>query len=276
MRQLVLCLVLIASVGQARANEEEQTRAAAKIMYRRAIQHYNLAEWEKALSSFTEVYRLIEEPSLLFNIGQCHRQLGHDQEAITFYRSYLRNLPEAKNRDEVYALIAKLEAAAAASSAAKKAPPQEVKPPPPTVQNAPAAEPAPSTTAPPQAPPPEPQAPPPAPESHRGMGIAGIAVAVVGMAALAAGGAVLGLREKAIDDFNHPRDGQIFDASSEKRIADQQAGGIAALAIGGVALTTGAVLMGLAWSRRPTHQARLTPRLLFDGRSAAISLGGEL
>src|SRR5205085_2780846 len=64
-------------------------------------------------------------PAFLFNIGQCHRQLGHVQDAITFYRAYLRNLPNADNRDEVKELVSKLEQTAAAESATKKAPPQE-------------------------------------------------------------------------------------------------------------------------------------------------------
>jgi Tetratricopeptide repeat len=48
-------------------------------------------------------------PAFLFNIAQCHRQLGNKQEAIKFYRSYLRKVPDAPNAEEVRKLIASLE-----------------------------------------------------------------------------------------------------------------------------------------------------------------------
>ncbi len=38
----------------------EDSKAAARVVYRRALQRYNLAEWAPALASFTEAYRLYE------------------------------------------------------------------------------------------------------------------------------------------------------------------------------------------------------------------------
>jgi hypothetical protein len=61
---------------------------------------------------------------LLFNIGQCHRQLGHKQEAITFFRTYLREVSDAPNRDEVKRLMSTLEQEVAAERASKASPPQ--------------------------------------------------------------------------------------------------------------------------------------------------------
>ena len=102
---------------------------AAKAHYATGLQHFNLAEFEQALAEFKEAYRNKPDPAFLFNIGQCHRKLGHMDEAITFYQSYLREAPDAKNRKEVERRIEELrslsdaENASIATSIATKARP---------------------------------------------------------------------------------------------------------------------------------------------------------
>jgi tetratricopeptide (TPR) repeat protein len=114
---IVALLVLLPTASHA------ADKIKARELYRVGTQHYNLAEYDKALDSFKEAYRNYEDPIFLFNIGQCHRQLDHKQEAVGFYRAYLRNAPNAPNRDEVNALIAKLESAIAEENATKRMPP---------------------------------------------------------------------------------------------------------------------------------------------------------
>src|SRR5688572_6331199 len=90
-----LCaLWLTASLAVA---DKDRARAA----YKRGMQHYNLTEYREALDAFKEAYREFEEPALLFNIGQCHRQIGDKAIAIRFYRNYLNSVPGAPNREEV-------------------------------------------------------------------------------------------------------------------------------------------------------------------------------
>ncbi|HXU00227.1 MAG TPA: tetratricopeptide repeat protein [Polyangia bacterium] len=74
---------------------------------------YDLAEYEAALREFKDAYRAVDDPAFLFNIAQCHRKLGHTQDAITFYRNYLRRAPHAANKAEVERRIAELERAPA-------------------------------------------------------------------------------------------------------------------------------------------------------------------
>lgn len=45
----------------------------------------------------------------LYNIAQCHQKLGHVDEALTFYKTYLRRAPDALNRSEVERRIQDLE-----------------------------------------------------------------------------------------------------------------------------------------------------------------------
>jgi hypothetical protein len=100
---VLIALVLLAPF--ARAEDKNAARAA----YAEGRRHYDLNEFTPALEAFKRAYVAFEDPVFLFNIAQCHRQLGHREDAIKFYRSYLRNQPDAANRDEVNATIAKLE-----------------------------------------------------------------------------------------------------------------------------------------------------------------------
>jgi tetratricopeptide (TPR) repeat protein len=126
MRQLLLIVaLLVATATTARADDRDKARNA----FRLGSQHYALGEYKEALTSFKEAYRNYEDPSFLFNIAQCERQLDQRADAIRAYRMYLVNAPDAGNRDEVRQLIARLERELAAERATKAAPPPGVQPP---------------------------------------------------------------------------------------------------------------------------------------------------
>ncbi len=98
------------------APPSEGQLADAKQHYAAASKFYDLAEYDAALREFKEAYRAVEDPAFLFNIAQCHRKLGHAQDAITFYKNYLRRAPHAANKAEVERRIAELERAPASSA----------------------------------------------------------------------------------------------------------------------------------------------------------------
>lgn len=115
---LILSAVLLASLGArataqtppaANAGKTEADKAHAREAFRRAIHAYDFGEYAKALEAFKEAYTAYEDPGFLFNIAQCHRQLGQTEEALRVYRSYLRNAKNPPNADEVRELIARLE-----------------------------------------------------------------------------------------------------------------------------------------------------------------------
>jgi tetratricopeptide (TPR) repeat protein len=118
MRLLVAAVVLVLA-GPAGADNKDAARAA----YQEATREYDLNEFDKALEAFKRAYRNYEEPAFLFNIAQCERQLGKKDEAIKFYRSYLRKMPDAPNRAEVERLIAGLEASIDHDRTTTKPPP---------------------------------------------------------------------------------------------------------------------------------------------------------
>ena len=77
----------------------------AKTLFSQGNQHFNLGEFEQALKLYTHAYRIKPLPGFLFNIAQCHRKLGHFQEAITTYQSFLVTHPDASNRSVVESLM---------------------------------------------------------------------------------------------------------------------------------------------------------------------------
>jgi tetratricopeptide (TPR) repeat protein len=114
---LALCMVASQSpAGAANASEgiakngDRDAKQEAKARFVSGQSHYNLNEFGEALGDFKEAYRLLPDPVFLYNLGQCERQLGHLEEAIRFYRSFLREQPKAANRQEVARKIDEMEA----------------------------------------------------------------------------------------------------------------------------------------------------------------------
>ena len=88
----------------------------------RSMVEYDLGQFDKALEDASRAYELEPRPELLFNLGQCHRALGHWQQAEFFYRGFLRQRPDTEERPRVEKLIDKMvakqhEAAPAATHA---------------------------------------------------------------------------------------------------------------------------------------------------------------
>ncbi len=85
---------------------DEAPTDRAKALYAEGNQHFNLGEMAPALELYKRAYRIKPLPAFLFNIAQCHRKLGHYQEAITMYQSYLVGVPDAQNKATIESLIA--------------------------------------------------------------------------------------------------------------------------------------------------------------------------
>jgi tetratricopeptide (TPR) repeat protein len=78
----------------------------AKALYENGIRLYNVGEYRQALEAFKDAYLAKPDPVLLFNMGQSQRQLGDDEGAIRSFRAFLRELPDAPNREQVERLLA--------------------------------------------------------------------------------------------------------------------------------------------------------------------------
>jgi hypothetical protein len=93
------------SATDAWAQAHENPSASAKAHYKEGRAHYQLGEYSAAIKEFKEAYHLKPDATFLFNIAQCHRQLREYAEAIQLYRNYLRDAPDAPNREDVEKFI---------------------------------------------------------------------------------------------------------------------------------------------------------------------------
>jgi tetratricopeptide (TPR) repeat protein len=113
--------VLVLMAGTALADKERARR-----LFEEGVTRYNLGEYATALARFKSAYEDFPDPSLLYNTAQCHRQLGEKGQAVTLYRSFLREVPGAANADEVRRLIVALDAELLREQVTRQQPPQGV------------------------------------------------------------------------------------------------------------------------------------------------------
>lgn len=102
----ILILVMAALLPGLSTAGEGDDKAAAIAHYERGTRLYQVHEFADALAEFKAAYVAKPDPAFLFNIAQCHRNLGHTEEAVTFYRSFLKHAPvNDPNRAQVEARL---------------------------------------------------------------------------------------------------------------------------------------------------------------------------
>lgn len=101
---LSLVLALMAWQVPAWAEQDAATRRARQL-YERAEQSYSVGQFADAAELYQRAYRVKALPGFLFNLGQCHRQLGQFRKARFFFRLYLERKPDSRRRVTVEALI---------------------------------------------------------------------------------------------------------------------------------------------------------------------------
>lgn len=114
MKLVTLALVLAATTAAAQTPDALEASGS---------KHFELAEYPAAIADFKEAFRISDRPELLFNIAQAYRLAGDCVQARTFYKTYLRRVPEAANAAKVQERITELDACA-------NQPPPVVAPPP--------------------------------------------------------------------------------------------------------------------------------------------------
>jgi tetratricopeptide (TPR) repeat protein len=107
----LLVAVLLAAAPAWAGDVEE-----AKLHFERAQTAYKLGQYAEAIQDYEAAYRAMPDPAFLFNIAQAHRQQYrldkkgfHLHKALSLYKSYLREMPEANNRNTVQKLIEELQ-----------------------------------------------------------------------------------------------------------------------------------------------------------------------
>lgn len=117
--------------GPARAADESSAKGSATLEEARqhaakAKVHYDLGEFEKAAEEYILVYRLRPLPALLFNIAQSYRQGGQYEKARQFYKAYLREANDSKNKSAIEKAIREIDELLAKEKRAREVPPKGV------------------------------------------------------------------------------------------------------------------------------------------------------
>ena len=144
MNRILLAVALLAlSSSRVGAQASDATALEAS-----GNKHFELAEYDAAIADFKEAFRVSDAPNYLFNIAQAYRLKKDCRSASTFYKTYLRRVPDAPNAAKVRDRITEMDACAATQPA-----------PPPTPTE-------PTTPAEPTTPPVQKELPPPPPPEH--------------------------------------------------------------------------------------------------------------
>ncbi|MEO8705450.1 MAG: tetratricopeptide repeat protein [Kofleriaceae bacterium] len=104
---LAICLSMLAFVRVAHADDPGER--ASRRFYERGQKLFNQQKFDEALEQFQKAYDAKPIPDFLFNIGQCHRNLGDYESAIFSFKRFLKLDPDAANRELVERLIEDLQ-----------------------------------------------------------------------------------------------------------------------------------------------------------------------
>jgi tetratricopeptide (TPR) repeat protein len=118
----VTCVVA-AAPGLAHGQATPDQKKKAKEHYEKGTTHYNLGRFDEAVDEFTKAFELYPEPVFLYNIAQSYRMKENWERARFFYKRYLSLAPDAKNRADVEARIAEMDAELAKAKTPPTTPP---------------------------------------------------------------------------------------------------------------------------------------------------------
>src|SRR5262245_32028416 len=90
--------------------------AQSRSHYEKGRSYFQVGEYRKALEEFKAAHVEKNDPAYIYNIAECHRQLGEPKDAVVFYRRFIRLAPPNQPaRPDAERHIAELESAPAAA-----------------------------------------------------------------------------------------------------------------------------------------------------------------
>ena len=120
---LLLALTVLAPGSAAGAELTEEAKAQAREKFNAGNAAYEQGDYRQALEAFEAAYQLVPLPGFLFNVAQCHRQLGSFTRAASSYRRFLAlSEKEPSNAAMVRELIAEMDAKEKEQAASRSAP----------------------------------------------------------------------------------------------------------------------------------------------------------
>lgn len=93
----------------------QQDLEKAKEAFGEGKSAYDSEDYATAAAKFVEAYEYSDRPELLYNIGLAYQGAGELPEAEKYFQRYLKELPNARNADEVVNLVIDIQQEIAAS-----------------------------------------------------------------------------------------------------------------------------------------------------------------
>jgi tetratricopeptide (TPR) repeat protein len=107
-------------VAPSTATAVTDSLAVVRNHYLQGTSYFDLGRYQDAIKEFEAAYELKSDPAFLYNLAQSHRLAGNAEQALRFYRVYLRRAPQAANRADIESKIATLEQLIAQKEASPK------------------------------------------------------------------------------------------------------------------------------------------------------------
>jgi len=145
MRRPICFLVIAALLGLAAPVVQADTETEARAAYKKGRTYYKEGKYAEAVLELKRAYELKPHPALLRYMGDAFYKLNKAREAIQYYKLYLKEAPQADDRDKVQSRVRQLELVVGATEEDDTAPPPAPAPAPlvaPTPAPAPAPQPA--------------------------------------------------------------------------------------------------------------------------------------
>ncbi len=102
---IFLCVACaLCSVAKAETNKE-----AAKASYQKGRDLFKSGNYTKAARELQKAYSLKPHPALLKYIGDCYFKMNKGKKAIKYYKLYLKEAPQAADKDKVERKVRQLE-----------------------------------------------------------------------------------------------------------------------------------------------------------------------
>lgn len=108
MNRLAVALATIVSLCPLTALGQDSDNERARVHFSSGRSYFDEGNYERALEEFQQAYALSPLPLMLFNIGTTQERLGMLREAADTFERFLREVPDADNRDVLTRRIANL------------------------------------------------------------------------------------------------------------------------------------------------------------------------
>jgi tetratricopeptide (TPR) repeat protein len=118
----LIAALLLCAASVALAENGDDT-AMAKEHYSLGLQAYKAGKYAEAIKELKKAYLLKRIPALLINLGATYRKMGDSENALYYYKKYLAEAPNARDKGDIEKLAAELEKERSGSASA--GPPSE-------------------------------------------------------------------------------------------------------------------------------------------------------